>query len=429
LARTGREKFNRFDTGTVPIEYTSNTIVNERGNANGVVVTFRDISERLAIERMKDEFVSTVSHELRTPLTSIRGALGLLGSGLLGDVNQRGQRMLDIAVTNTDRLVRLINDILDLERIDSDRVELNRAAVDSGGVMTEAVEGIQAFADRARVTVIANPVHAVLWGDRDRIIQTITNLLSNAVKFSPAGTTVRLTGSEAGGTFTFAIEDQGRGIPKEYLETIFERFKQVDASDSRSKGGTGLGLAICRSIVTAHGGRIWAESEEGKGTTFRFTIPIHEETASSQPAASVASEASDRPVVLIVEDDSDLARVMGASLEAHGFRTRHVMTGRCALAACADEVPDVMILDLVLPGMDGYEVVPWMREQPRLAHVRLVVYTAQEVSHADQDRLRLGPTEFMTKSRVSPEEFEHRVVELLAPITDMSTEQEVEGAA
>lgn len=279
LVRAGRGKFNRFDGGAIPIDYTSSTIVDEHGNANGVVVTFRDISERLAMERMKDEFVSTVSHELRTPLTSIRGALGLLGSGLLGAVDQRAQRMLDIAVSNTDRLVRLINDILDLERIDSGRVELNRVAIDSGELMIEAVEGMQSFAERARVTIIPDLTHTPLWGDHDRVIQTLTNLLSNAVKFSPPGTTVLLNGSVRDGMYTFAIEDEGRGIPKEHLESIFERFKQVDASDSRQKGGTGLGLAICRSIVAAHGGRIWAESEEGKGTTFFFTIPIRDETA------------------------------------------------------------------------------------------------------------------------------------------------------
>ena len=286
--RTGRGKFVRFDSGTVPIEFTSSTIVDEHGNADGVVVTFRDIRERLAMERMKDEFVSTVSHELRTPLTSIRGALGLLASGLLGNVDQRAQRMLDIAVSNTDRLVRLINDILDLERMDSGRVELNRSVVDGGDLMIEAVEGIQSFAERARVTVIADPSHVQLWGDRDRIIQTLTNLLSNAVKFSPPGTTVLVNGSAAGDMYTFAIEDEGRGIPKGHIESVFERFKQVDASDSRTKGGTGLGLAICRSIVDAHGGSIWCESVEGKGTTFRFTVPFYDDPATSKEAESAA---------------------------------------------------------------------------------------------------------------------------------------------
>jgi hypothetical protein len=342
-------------------------------------------------------------------------------------VGDRAQRMLDIAVTNTDRLVRLINDILDLERIDSGRVDLNRAIVDSGDLMIEALEGIQPFAERARVTVIADPSHAGVWCDHDRIIQTLTNLLSNAVKFSPAGTTVLLNGSAADGMYTFAIEDEGRGIPKELLENVFERFKQVDASDSRQKGGTGLGLAICRSIVAAHGGRIWAESEEGKGTTFRFTVPLYEEeTIALAPEETASPAAPERPVVLIVEDDVDLARVMGASLQARGFETRHVVSGRSAVAACLDEKPDVIILDLVLPEMSGFEVVQWLREHERLAHVPLVVYTAHELTAADHENLRLGPTEFITKSRVTPEEFEHRVVGLLASIDGC---QEVQGAA
>jgi hypothetical protein len=292
--------------------------------------------------------------------------------------------------------------------------------------MADAVEGIQSLADRAGVTVIAAPFSANVWGDSDRIMQTLTNLLSNAVKFSAPGTTVTLSGSTHGAMFTFSVEDQGRGIPKEYLESVFERFKQVDASDSREKGGTGLGLAICRSIVAAHGGRIWAESEEGKGTTFRFTIPLHETKTLESSDADSTEAAYDRPAVLIVEDDNDLARVIGASLQAQGLRTRHVASGRCALTACRDEVPDAVILDLVLPELDGFEVVEWMRAQPRLAHVPLVVYTALEVSAADEERLRLGPTEFMVKSRVSPEEFEERVLELLA---GMTPRQEVEGAA
>jgi PAS domain S-box-containing protein len=276
--RTGsRETFVRTDGSEFPVEYTAATIIDASGERSGMVITFRDVTERLMIDRMKDEFVSTVSHELRTPLTSIRGALGLLGSGLIGNVDPRAQRMLDIAISNTDRLVRLINDILDLERIDSGHVELNRAVVESGSLMTEAIEGIQGFADREGVKVVYDVEHEKLWGDHDRLIQALTNLLSNAVKFSEAGKKVRLSGSRSGSMFTFVVEDQGRGIPASHLESIFERFKQVDASDSRNKGGTGLGLAICRSIVTAHGGKIWAESTEGKGTTFSFTVPMHEQ--------------------------------------------------------------------------------------------------------------------------------------------------------
>src|SRR5438874_5608399 len=253
---------------------------------------------------MKDEFVSTVSHELRTPLTSIRGALGLLASGMIGKVDARAQRMLDIAVSNTDRLVRLINDILDLERMESAHVELSRGACDAADLMTSSVDVVQAFADRAGVRIVIEPIHETIWADSDRIVQTLTNLLSNAVKFSQRDQTVRLSGSTNGEVFTFEVEDHGRGIPSSHLETVFERFKQVDSSDSRNKNGTGLGLAICRSIVGAHGGKIWAESVEGKETTFRFTIPM-------QPAQTISDS---RRKAVVCGDES-----LRAPLENIGF--------------------------------------------------------------------------------------------------------------
>ena len=259
---------------TFPVEYAAGAIAGDQGERSGVVVTFRDVTERRAVEQLKSEFVSTVSHELRTPLTSIRGALGLLGSGLLGPIAEKGQRMLEIAVTNTDRLVRLINDILDLERMASGRVELSRGAVDAQNVLVQAAEGLQAIAEEARVRIVIEPVTGTLWGDSDRIIQTLTNLLGNAIKFSPRQTTVTLSGTAQETSFTFCVTDQGRGVPEEKVRTIFERFSQVDTSDSRDKGGSGLGLAICQSIVTAHGGRIWVEKNEPAGSRFQFTIPL-----------------------------------------------------------------------------------------------------------------------------------------------------------
>jgi PAS domain S-box-containing protein len=267
--------FRRRGGRAFPVEYAAGTIVGDHGVARGVVVTFRDVTERRAIEQLKSEFVSTVSHELRTPLTSIRGALGLLSSGLLGTIGDKGGRMLEIAVANTDRLVRLINDILDLERIESGKVELMRAPVDAQSILVQATEGLQAIAEEAEVRIVVRqPPSSTLFGDSDRIIQTLTNLLGNAIKFSPRHTTVTVSGIEREHDFVFCVEDEGRGVPEEKLLSIFERFRQVDASDSRDKGGSGLGLAICQSIVTAHGGRIWAEKNEPAGSRFQFTIPL-----------------------------------------------------------------------------------------------------------------------------------------------------------
>jgi PAS domain S-box-containing protein len=269
--------FRRRSGRTFPVEYAAGAIVGDHGENHGVVVTFRDVTERRAVEQLKSEFVSTVSHELRTPLTSIRGALGLLSSGMLGPIAAKGHRMLEIAVTNTDRLVRLINDILDLERIESGRVELTRGPVDAQTVLVQAVEGLHSIAEKADVTIVVRPAAGTLWGDSDRIIQTLTNLLGNAIKFSPRQTTVTVSGYAEEDDFVFCVADEGRGVPAEKLETIFERFSQVDTSDARDKGGSGLGLAICQSIVAAHGGRIWVEKNDRVGSRFQFTIPAAKE--------------------------------------------------------------------------------------------------------------------------------------------------------
>ncbi|HXA17392.1 MAG TPA: two-component regulator propeller domain-containing protein [Thermoanaerobaculia bacterium] len=280
ISRTAN--FRRRSGRSFPVEYAAGTIVDD-GDKGGVVVTFRDVTERLAVEQLKSEFVSTVSHELRTPLTSIRGALGLLSSGMLGPIAEKGHRMLEIAVTNTDRLVRLINDILDLERIDSGKVALTRGPVDAQTVLMQATEGLQSIAEKADVRIVVQAATGTLWGDSDRIIQTLTNLLGNAIKFSPRQGTVTVSGRAEEGDFVFCVADEGRGVPAEKLETIFERFSQVDTSDSRDKGGSGLGLAICESIVAAHGGRIWAEKNDPVGSRFQFTIPVTKED--SQHAA------------------------------------------------------------------------------------------------------------------------------------------------
>ncbi|HTV08563.1 MAG TPA: PAS domain S-box protein [Candidatus Aquilonibacter sp.] len=249
-----------------------------QGRAVGVVVAFTDISERNALDRMKDEFISTVSHELRTPLTSLRAALGLVSGGALNARPEKMRQMMEIALGNTDRLVRLVNDILDLERIGSGKAELHFTQTSVDDLFRRAITKHQAAAARGNIRFNIESNHVSVWADPERILQTLDNLISNAIKFSPQASTipseVRLTAhyvtpDEA----LIEIEDHGRGIPSDKLQQIFERFKQVDASDSRTMGGTGLGLAICRSIVQQHGGHIWATSTLGEGSVFHFTLP------------------------------------------------------------------------------------------------------------------------------------------------------------
>jgi PAS domain S-box-containing protein len=286
--RISNEVFWRKDGTSFPVEYVARPQIETEPNAQrtpnpgskpvgkavGVVVAFTDTTERRALERMKDEFISTVSHELRTPLTSLRAALGLVTGGTLDHRPDKLRQMLDIATGNTDRLVRLVNDILELERIGSGKAELHYTMCSADDLFRRAAGLQQTDAAKARVRITFNSQGVNVWADPDRILQTLGNLISNAIKFSPPSTEIhlrarRIDANEA----EMQVRDQGRGIPEDKLESIFERFHQVDASDSRTMGGTGLGLAICRSIIQQHGGRIWATSIPTKGSTLHFTLP------------------------------------------------------------------------------------------------------------------------------------------------------------
>lgn len=234
-----------------------------------------DITER---KRLENEFISLVSHELRTPLTSLMGALDLLGTGQLGILNDKGRNVLNIATTNTERLIRLVNDILDLERMKSGTISLHKTKCSVVQVLTQAIEAMQAMAELAKVELICQPVDAEIYADSDRLLQVLTNLLSNAIKFSHPGgkvwLTAELTTNFSSKALLIKVIDRGRGIPKNKLQLIFERFQQVDASDSRHRGGTGLGLTICRNLVEQHSGKIWAESNLGQGSTFYIVLPL-----------------------------------------------------------------------------------------------------------------------------------------------------------
>jgi PAS domain S-box-containing protein len=527
----GEENFFRADGSSLPAEYVL-TPIHGHGSFSGWVLSFRDISQRYALDRMKDEFISTVSHELRTPLTSIRGALGLLSSGMLGEVNEKASTLLRIALTNSDRLVRLINDILDLERIQSGREPLAFHAVQLADIVTQAIEDMQPVADAAGVKLLHDTTKAEITGDPDRLLQVITNLLSNAVKFSPPNSPVSVMLRPGVTGVILSVIDHGRGIPADKLEAIFGRFQQVDASDSRQKGGTGLGLAICRTIVLQHSGRIWAERNPVRGSTFRIFLPYHpvpvpveggkpeveaghgtvvlaDANAESRPriAALLARHgysvvqtstveqtlaaarqgahailvdtsldgmngwailpmlrrldtAANTPVVLlsmedqnstealpgdaqglvpkpfeeetllaelarvlcgpdgtarilIVEDDRDLAQMISEVFARGGVTVEIAHSLKETIDACADFAPHLLVLDIGLPDGDGFNVVDWLREHESLAHLPLVVYSGRDLSPAERRHLTLGPTYFMAKTRVQPQQLEALVLTML----------------
>ncbi|MBD2386067.1 response regulator [Cylindrospermum sp. FACHB-282] len=537
-----REIFGRRKDGT---EFPAEASISKLGLENESVYTviLRDITERRQIERMKDEFVSVVSHELRTPLTSIHGSLGMLASGLLPTDSEQGKRLLQIATDSTERLVRLINDILDIERIESGEVKMERESCNLLDLIGSAVNVLQPLADKAGVTLSISSLSLQLWADPDRIVQTLTNLLSNAIKFSASGSTVWLIAEQQGNEILLSIKDTGRGIPADKLDSIFARFQQVDSSDSRNHEGTGLGLAISKSIVQQHEGRIWVESALGKGSNFYFTIPIIEPPESAelensdiqdleritqdsplvlvcdddlvirtdlqtllqqrgyrvvavatgeeaiaqavdqnpdvilldllmpgmngwetmavlkereetkdipimicsvykpcqknQPSADfvdwlskpveescllqslrqLIAEPSKRVRILIVEDDDDLADLLVTLFERHEIETFLAKTGREAIRLSQRVNPDVLILDLILPESDGFTVVDWLQQHNQLCSIPVFVYSAKDLDESERQRLKLGHTEFLTKGRVTIQQFEQRVMDLLGRIT------------
>jgi PAS domain S-box-containing protein len=272
-ARMRDEVFWRADGTSIPVEYTASPLI-EDGRISGMVVAFQDISERRRLEKMKDEFISTVSHELRTPLTSLRASLGLISSGSLDKRPEKQKQMVDMAIANCDRLVRLVNDILDFDKVEKGRLPLRRVPVEAVDLLRRAVDVAHGQAGGANIAFKIEAVPVVTFADEDRVLQVLNELVSNAIKFSPRNTQIKLSAQPKGeNEVCIAVEDQGQGIAPEKLEHIFNRFQQGDASDTRALGGTGLGLALCRSIIEQHDGRIWAESTPGRGSKFFFTLP------------------------------------------------------------------------------------------------------------------------------------------------------------
>lgn len=255
-----------------------------------VVAMIRDISDRKRTEQLKNEFVSTVSHELRTPLTSIAGSLGLLAGGAVGILPPKGARLIEIAHANCHRLVRLINDILDIEKIESGELRFHMACVAMAELVARSVEGLRGYAEQhgVRIDLIGETPAALVHADPDRIVQVVTNVVSNAVKFSPAQGVVEVAMACGDGFVRLSVRDHGPGVPDDFRDRIFSKFAQADSTDTRRKGGTGLGLAISKEIADRHGGRIWFESRPGLGATFHLDLPLDAAAQARQAEATLA---------------------------------------------------------------------------------------------------------------------------------------------
>lgn len=367
------------DGRVFPILASGAPLRNELGHVSGAIVAFQDIAKMREVDRMKDEFVSIVSHELRTPLTSIRGSVQLVLDDPDAVADAEHHQLLQIALNNCERLVRIINDILDVSKIESGNLTLRKKPAHVAELVRQSIDVVANPARLARVSLAANiPANLrPVMVDPDRIVQALVNLLSNAVKFAPADSTVtvHVTGSEH--MVTIAVADQGEGIAPENLNRLFQKFQQVDSSSSRKKGGTGLGLAITKALVEQHGGRIFVDSELHKGTRFSFTLPA----ATPEEAAAIAPVIADKDGsailvarrVLIVDDDDDFRQLMKTQLSHAGYTVLDAREAASALHIARTSRPDVITVDLLMPGIDGWSFIENLRKEPALANIPIVI--------------------------------------------------------
>ena len=334
-----------------------------------------DISSRREVERLKSGFVSTVSHELRTPLTSISGSLGLLAGGVAGTLPAKATRLIDIAKSNSERLVRLINDILDLERAESGKLDFRLESQAVKAIVQHAIDLNRAYAHAFGATIELDPrgADAHVLVDRDRLIQVLTNILSNAAKFSPRGAVIHVAIAREADTVRISVRDEGPGIAPEFQARIFQKFAQADSSDSRSKSGTGLGLSIARSIIERLGGGIGFESDAGRGATFHIRLPTHTEPAVRLRATGGSGNGAR---VLICEDDPDVAQVIGDILRSEGLRADVAASADAARATLATDDFSLALIDLHLPDGDGLEFIATLRTQDRTRTLPVIVMTA-----------------------------------------------------
>lgn len=267
----------RKDGSRLTVSLSVGALRGPDGAVTGFVGVASDISERKRVEKMKSDFISTVSHELRTPITSIRGSLGLIATSRIGELPEPVRQLVQVAHRNSERLVRIINDILDIEKMESGKMAFELRTLDLGALVAQAVEANAGIAADHGVTFVVEPPPEALRVkvDPDRMMQVMGNLLSNAAKFGGAGSSVRIRVEARDAAARIEVADRGCGIPASFQSRIFQKFAQADASDQRSKGGTGLGLSICRTIVERHGGQIGFTSEEGKGATFYVDLPLY----------------------------------------------------------------------------------------------------------------------------------------------------------
>jgi PAS domain S-box-containing protein len=357
---------------------------------DGILVTaaIRDISARKVestrIQRLKDDFVATVSHELRTPLTSIAGSLALLIGDAAGKLPEPVMRLLAIAHTNSQRLVRLIDDILVVEKMESGQVAFNLKRVQVRPLIDQAIEANRGFAQgyNVRIRLNRSSEPAAVRADPDRLVQVVTNLLSNAIKFSPSGEEVVVSVEARRNVVRISVRDHGLGIPEGFRTHVFEKFSQADTTDRRQKGGTGLGLSIVKQIVERLGGEVdFADAADG-GAIFHVDLPTWAHAVRVQSQVFAKSKLR----ILLCEDDPEMAIILSSRLQQEGFVADVALTPSDALAHVATTSYAAILVDLQLPEGDGISLVKQLRAQPQVYDTLLVVLSVDSKPFSDNEQ-------------------------------------------
>ena len=319
-------------------------------------------------------------------MNAIIGFSQVLREGLVGDVNAKQSEYLDDILSSGNHLLSLINDVLDLSKVESGQVELQVAPFSLQDALERGVSMVreQATTEGVQVTLHSNGTLEVVSGDERRIRQVIFNLLSNAVKFTPEGGEVDVRATQVDGEMRVSVADSGPGIGAEDLDRIFEEFQQTEAG-ARQREGTGLGLALSKRFVEMHGGRIWCESELGKGSTFEFTLPY-------EPGRTMTSAQ-----ILVVEDNERNMKLFSELLRASGYRTLEATTGERAVELALEHQPDLVLMDIQLPDIDGIEALDRLRADERLATAPVLALTAQAMEGDRERFLAAGFDGYLSK--------------------------------